>query len=623
MEMRSVENIDGLGIDLTRHLRPLAFSLSDSYLHRNCATCFQSLPSPNTHSSAPINYCSLPCSSLDSPLHLSSGEHHLFHILQSHPTTWHSDTTDLRTALRLLHRFTSLNLLQPPYDRIGGLLTNREKLKQRDNDKIKEGARLMSIARNCGDENHEVEEMVLCIVLTNAVEVQVNENVGIGVAVYGPGFSWINHSCTPNACYRFTIFETNEHESTCKMRIGAFGDESVQKNYGPRIVVRSIKPIKKGEEVSVTYTNLLLPKATRDLELWSRYTFKCLCTRCSASPPTYVDCALRGNFVANLEPTNSSWDHNFCKYDAYEEISDELDEIISEYLLIGNSETCCHKLENMLFRHPKEEQLQAEEESWPTFKLHPLCHLSLNAYITLASAYKIRASEFLSNPLVLDNNKLESFALSRISAAYSLLLAGASHHLFLFEHSFIVSAAHFWISAGESLLSVARSSISELTLAQRYSDSFMRSLPSHSCNKCPLIDSLVKKLVSEGSQSISTEAEFEDISIVFMKCASTLSSKVWPFLIEGKDYFKDINDPVDFSWIPSRADSTFGVLHTHVSGGNGQYCDLKCGTEHYKHGVNGSVSQLGAHCLLYGGYLASICYGRSCYWTNNVGNLLE
>lgn len=50
-----------------------------------------------------------------------------------------------------------------------------------------------------------MEEEVLWAVLTNAVEVQVSEGSALGIGVYGPWFSWFNHSCSPNACYRFEV----------------------------------------------------------------------------------------------------------------------------------------------------------------------------------------------------------------------------------------------------------------------------------------------------------------------------------------------------------------------------------------------------------------------------------
>ncbi|RVX13265.1 Protein SET domain group 41 [Vitis vinifera] len=43
----------------------------------------------------------------------------------------------------------------------------------------------------------KLEEALLCLVLTNAVEVQVNGGSALGIAVYDWCFSWINHSCSP------------------------------------------------------------------------------------------------------------------------------------------------------------------------------------------------------------------------------------------------------------------------------------------------------------------------------------------------------------------------------------------------------------------------------------------
>ena len=85
--------------------------------------------------------------------------------------------------------------------------------------------------------------------------------------------------------------------------------------------------------------------------------------------------------------------------------------------------------------------------------LHPLHYLSLNAYPTLASTYKVRASDFWYAPSEVDLNQFEAFDMSRASAAYSLLLAGATHHLFNSESSQIAFVANFWSSAGESVIS--------------------------------------------------------------------------------------------------------------------------------------------------------------------------
>lgn len=76
--------------------------------------------------------------------------------------------------------------------------------------RVRDGAKAMAAARRIEmDENEKNEdtllEAALCLVLTNAVEVQDHEGRSLGIAVYGPNFSWINHSCSPNACYRFII----------------------------------------------------------------------------------------------------------------------------------------------------------------------------------------------------------------------------------------------------------------------------------------------------------------------------------------------------------------------------------------------------------------------------------
>lgn len=125
-------------------------------------------------------------------------------------------------------------------ERIAGLMTNREKLIFGDDSdencgdcedsdenrgsvlkKIREGAKAMAKARRTGMgqnvytekmEDFVLEEMALCLVVTNAVEVQDKSGCSIGIAVYDTAFSWINHSCSPNACYRFvTGSEHNEH----------------------------------------------------------------------------------------------------------------------------------------------------------------------------------------------------------------------------------------------------------------------------------------------------------------------------------------------------------------------------------------------------------------------------
>ena len=67
----------------------------------------------------------------------------------------------------------------------------------------------------------ELEESVLCLVLTNSVEVQVGGEPSLGIAVYDWRFSWINHSCSPNACFQFALCsdEDSERSESSSLRI--------------------------------------------------------------------------------------------------------------------------------------------------------------------------------------------------------------------------------------------------------------------------------------------------------------------------------------------------------------------------------------------------------------------
>ncbi|KAK9270346.1 hypothetical protein L1049_025925 [Liquidambar formosana] len=573
MEMKMIAREDiSIGEDITPALQPLASSLYDSHLLSHCSSCFSPLPSPPLLALS-LFYCSSQCSDSDSPLHLSSAEHHL---LSTSPA---ADTSDLRLSLRLLHSLPpSLN-----HPRIRGLLTNRDKLmypqKNSDDDeiltRIRDGARAMAMARRIrdgegvdgGGEVGEavVEEAMLCLVLTNAVEVQVHGGQTVGIAVYGTAFSWINHSCSPNACYRFLTSAAELPPCSVKprLRIAPSGGHGSSKGnieteinsrcfipgsqkYGPRIVVRSIKAIKKGEEVTMAYTDLLKPKAVRQSELWLKYRFICCCSRCSVLPPTYVDHTLQEILASKHDTTNLSSYQNFYQDEAVRKmLTDYVDDAITEYLSVGNPESCCDKLENMLVQGLSDEQLDKERQSRLNFRLHPLHHLSLNAYTTLASAYKIRASHLLAFHPETEGHQLEAFNMSRTSAAYSLLLAGATHHLFLSESSLIASVSNFWMSAGESLLSLARSSAWNLFVKWGWVASNFSSFPSQKCYRC----SLMAKFEANFSYCEAQNTEFEDITREFLDCIRNFMPTVWSFLIHGCHYLKVFKDPIDLSWL--------------------------------------------------------------------------
>ncbi|XP_038700289.1 protein SET DOMAIN GROUP 41 isoform X2 [Tripterygium wilfordii] len=644
MEMRASEDTE-MGRDITPPLPPIAYSLHNSFLLSHCSSCFSPLSSslryppllPNPSSTHHVFYCSPQCSSSDSPLHFSTAEFHLLHS----PSIPDDDSADLRVALRLL---LSLPDSATQIDRVAGLLTNRHKLSSSGNTeiltRIRDGAREMAAARRarCGvtedDEDDVVlEEAALCLVITNAVEVQDADGRAIGISVYDTAFSWINHNCSPNACYRFLLNFTNTESSSSGESVLRIvpaanqGDTSVCthnqskkgcKNYGPKIIVRSIRRIKKGEEVTIAYTDLLQPKAVRQSELWSKYQFICCCKRCDASPPTYVDLRLQEIFVSKLDSSILGC----CVYieKATDNLTDYIEQVVNDYLSVGDPESCCKRLENVLNQGFFYEQLETRKENSPlnfNVRLHPLHHLSLSSiYMTLASAYKIRASDLYALHTELDKRLRKAFAMIRTSAAYSLLLAGATHHLYCFDSSLIASVANFWTSAGESLVNLARSSLWDLFETSELPISDVSSVVKHGCPKCSLVNTFDANL----SHIQALLADFENICNKFLDCITNLTQKVWSFLIRGCHYLNVVKDPIDFSWLESSNALDMEAWLGGSIGTDESSCMMVEALCHDHQRRN--IFLLGVHCLLYGGFLVSVCYGQHSHLIHHISTVL-
>ena len=100
-----------------------------------------------------------------------------------------------------------------------------------------------------------------------------------------------------------------------------------------------------------------------------------------------------------------------------------MDETKSEVLSVGDPESFCQKLGSMLNLGLHIEQLESEGgESQLIFKFHPFHHIALNAYTTLASAFRIHStsSDLLAFHSEIDECQLKALDMSRTSAAYSL-----------------------------------------------------------------------------------------------------------------------------------------------------------------------------------------------------------
>ncbi|KAF8107147.1 hypothetical protein N665_0126s0065 [Sinapis alba] len=543
METISAEDV-GIGVDLSPALSPLTFSLYDSFLSSHCSSCFSLLPPTPPHSL----YCFAACSLIDDS-----------------PTVFPPNvspilsTSDIRAALRLL---TSISSSASLPHRFGGLLTNHHRLMADSSFSvaIQRAASFISAVLRSDGENTVLEEAAICSVLTNAVEVQDRTGVALGIAVYDSRFSWINHSCSPNACYRFLIsphstttssFQKTLPRVTNSDKVHFSSITSTYEGtvrYGPKVIVRSIKRIKSGEEITVSYIDLLQPTGLRQSDLWSKYRFICNCGRCAASPPAYVDSILEG--VVTLEHERTTVGHHEGAVTVGKmtnHIKEAIDDFLSDDI---NPTTCCEKIEGVLHHGILNSS---------SLRLHPSHHVALHAYITLASAYRIRSIDS-------ETDFERGFEMSRIGAAYSLFLAGASHHLVSADLSFAISAANFWTRAGESLLELACKFLKESSV--EYDDV--------KCSKCLML--------------VENHREIKETFNQILKCAVTDSDSsqvTWSFLTRGCPYLQQFKSSIDFS-----------------------FTGTNCKREESSVDQRVSVLLLSFHCLLYADLLTDLCYGQ-------------
>ncbi|KAJ8531283.1 hypothetical protein K7X08_026717 [Anisodus acutangulus] len=504
--------------------------------------------------------------------------------------------------------------------------------------RILDGAKAMAIARRMRDglstngeilaEECTVEAAVICLVLTNAVEVHDKDGRSLGVGVYDVMFSYINHSCSPNASYRFCTELDSIGELECRIcpavtetGVGGIESESIingsEECGGPRIIVRSIKGIQKNKEVLITYTDLLQPKVMRLSELWSKYRFSCCCKRCRGMPTTYIDHCLQEILISNLDCSNMASGDNFVGDHVMEKLMDYLNDAIDDFLSFNNPKSCCEKLEILLTQDHDEVVLKRNGENLRLlFRLYPLHHVSLHAYMTLSSAYKVSVSELLALDPESDEHQTEPFSMSRKSAAYSLLLAGATQHLLESESSLIVPASNFWTTAGETLLSLVRSSTWNLFSRGRHVGEISLS-SCRICSKCTLLDRFRDKFTDSHDEN----AEFAELTRQFLDCVTDITPKIWGFLVEEGGYLKVVEDPINFRWLGSRM-SSFTHFATNATSHNADETHSGFEAEEYHNEIRVTLFLLGIHCLIYGAFLSTVCFSRHSPLMSKVESIL-
>ncbi|KIW78123.1 hypothetical protein Z517_07956 [Fonsecaea pedrosoi CBS 271.37] len=159
---------------------------------------------------------------------------------------------------------------------------------------------LATLSDDDDEDSHRAQE----IAGANAFEIRLEEKKGSkskasAADVSGSGTahlavipeaSRMNHDCAPNAIFYINA-STLAH------------------------VVRATRPIRKGEEITIAYTNPLAPRAVRQKYLSDAFHFTCTCSRClrdgradthtNAGSDIDVDAAL--SEIASLQNTLSRW----------------------------------------------------------------------------------------------------------------------------------------------------------------------------------------------------------------------------------------------------------------------------------------------------------------------------
>lgn len=281
---------------------------------------------------------------------------------------------------------------------------------------------------------------------------------------------------------------------------------------------------------------------------------------------------------------------------AVEDLNDILQHAISVYSLDDDPKACCDMIETMLFKNFMGD-LQQVEHSQRRHILHPLHHICLGAFIALASAYRFRALTANTE----GENSAVSFEMTKAAAAYSFLLAGVTHHLFLSECSFMIPLSHFLLGTGQSLLDFVECMKGETRKNVSEANFSFASCSSSSANHDSMQYNKFRLTCEE-----------------FGKRMLSLSLQCWPFLAQSSPCLEKIKNPIDFSWLGT---SIFQSFHLSKEDSANLYCTDRLAINIEKQ--KGSILSLAVCCIAFCKYLASICYGPQHYLANHANNLLE
>lgn len=328
----------------------------------------------------------------------------------------------------------------------------------------------------------------------------------------------------------------------------------------------------------------------------SKYKFICSCKRCTASPEPYVD------LILNCDARNLNSPEDTVTDPAIEDLDDILQQAISEYSLGDDPKACCDMIESMLAENLMSD-LQQEELSRRKYILHPLHHICLNTFMTLASAYRFRALKLNTDSLH-GGNSGAVFRMTKAAAAYSFVLAGATHHLFLSECSFMTPLSHFLLSSGQFMLDFV-----ECIKGETRKNASEAKFNFASC-------SINFASCSANHDSMQFH-QFRSTCEEFGKHMLSLSLQCWPYLAQSLPCLEKIKNPVDFSWLGT---AIFQSLHlseedsANISCTDGPAAFIE---------EQECILSLAVCCITYCKYLASICYSPQHYLADHAKDLLE
>ncbi|KAJ9608858.1 hypothetical protein H2200_006629 [Cladophialophora chaetospira] len=284
-----VRRVDGRGNGLfaTREIdpksqvlfiaRPLMIGLETAKLSTHCYFCYESTRDPINHIEAFDNVRTLKqCSGFEQKCQTRAwAEYHkleckLFRTL--HPRVLPSTT---RAIVRLLKQHKAVLLLESEWEELLALESHYDEMLQAGGRRWQDLFIMMQgIKEYCGTEHSQDTILrLMCMLMVNSFTLTNPAFESIGMALH-PKSALMNHSCDPNVYVRFDIPPTSNAKT-----LPPYGS----------ISIHALRPISRGEEVTMSYVETEVPRDRRQRELKTRYFFDCTCKICARGADALVD----------------------------------------------------------------------------------------------------------------------------------------------------------------------------------------------------------------------------------------------------------------------------------------------------------------------------------------------